>query len=266
MQRAPERDRPRSAVVDEHVLVLAAQAGDGHARDELIEAFEPLIGSVARHYQRTPGVSRGELMQDGVVGLLRALGRFDPDLGTPFWAYASWWVRQAMQELVSELGRPVVLSDRAVRQLARVRLAQRRHVQEHGHEPTVADLSEATGLPVHQIDHLVVAARLPRGLEEPVAADDTQHATFRDQLADPRAEEAYERVPSRLIMEQLPRLLDGLDDRERTIVDERFGLEGPERTLRDLGARLGVSAERVRQIEGRALDKLRDAVETPLMV
>jgi RNA polymerase sigma factor (sigma-70 family) len=252
--------------VDEHALVLAAQAGEEQARDELIEAFQPLIGSVARHYRGTPGVSLGELKQDGVVGLLRALERFDPGFGTPFWAYASWWVRQAMQELVSELGRPVVLSDRAVRQLARVRMAQRRHVQEHGHEPTVGDLSAATGLPVRQIDHLVVAARLPRGLEEPVLGDDAPHATFGDQLADPSAEEAYERVPSRLVEEQLPRLLDGLDDRERTILGERFGLEGPERTLRELGARLGVSAERVRQIEGRALDKLRDAVAPPLTV
>src|SRR4051794_23540607 len=103
----------------ERELVLAAEEGDPGARDRLIQAFWPLIGSVARIYRSSAAVDRTELMQEGVVGLLRALERFDPSRGTPFWAYASWWVRQAMQQLVSELTRPVVLSDRALRQLAR---------------------------------------------------------------------------------------------------------------------------------------------------
>jgi RNA polymerase sigma factor (sigma-70 family) len=97
---------------NERELVVAAKECRGEARGALLEAFTPLIGSVARGYRGASGVGRAELMQEGVVGLLRALERYDPELETPFWAYASWWVRQAMQQLVSELSRPVVVPDR----------------------------------------------------------------------------------------------------------------------------------------------------------
>jgi RNA polymerase primary sigma factor len=107
--------------LSERELVLAAKECRGEARGALLEAFTPLIGNVARGYRGASGVGRAELMQEGVVGLLRALERYDPELETPFWAYASWWVRQAMQQLVSELSRPVVVPDRAARQLACVR-------------------------------------------------------------------------------------------------------------------------------------------------
>jgi RNA polymerase sigma factor (sigma-70 family) len=205
-------------------------------------------------------------MQDGVVGLLRALRRYDPALETPFWAYASWWVRQAMQQLVSELTRPVVLSDRAIRALARLKDARRAHLQACGREPTLTELAAATGLALSQVEDLIVSERSPRGLEEPVNGDDGGggSATFGDMLADPLAEEAYERVPLHMQVQQLPALLEGLDDRERLILRCRFGLAGPERTLRELAETLGVSAERVRQIEQRALGKLRTAVDPPV--
>jgi RNA polymerase sigma factor (sigma-70 family) len=211
-------------------------------------------------YRGSAAVNRAELMQEGVVGLLRALERYDPTLGTPFWAYASWWVRQAMQQLVSELTRPVVLSDRAVRQLARVKEAKRVHVQAHGSEPTAGQLAAETGLDRVQVENLVAAERMPRALEEPIGRDDGAGATFGEMLADPRAEDAYDRVPRRVDMEKLPALLCRLSERERAIVCARYGLDGPEKTLRELGGTLGVSAERVRQIEQRALDKLRTEV------
>ncbi|HEY1515750.1 MAG TPA: sigma factor, partial [Solirubrobacteraceae bacterium] len=95
-----------------------------------------MIASVARAYRRSTAVGREELTQEGVVGLLRALDRYDPDRGVPFWGYAAWWVRQAMQQVVSELSAPMVLSDRALRQLARVKHAQRRFEQTSGREPS----------------------------------------------------------------------------------------------------------------------------------
>src|SRR5688500_20356844 len=107
-------------------------------------------------------------MQEGVVGLLRALGRYDLEQGTPFWAYASWWVRQAMQQLVSELSRPVVLSDRAARYLARLKTAHAEAIQSTGREPSRADLAERTGLTLDQVDDLLAAERAPRSLEQPV--------------------------------------------------------------------------------------------------
>jgi DNA-directed RNA polymerase sigma subunit (sigma70/sigma32) len=251
--------RPRLPVALERELVLAAKAQDADARAALIEAFLPLVASVARLYRGSAAVDRAELMQEGVVGLLRALERFDPSLHTPFWAYASWWVRQAMQQLVSELTRPVVLSDRAVRQLARVKDAHQRHLRAHSAEPTLSDLAESTGLSREQVERLMAAERKPRALEEPLGSDGEAGGTFGDLLADPNAEDAYDCVPRRLEVQTLPALLSGLNDRERTIVGARYGLDGPEQTLGELAGRLGVSAERVRQIEQRALDKLRDA-------
>ena len=145
----------------------AAEEGDLKARARLVDVFMPSIASVARIYRSAPAVDRAELMQEGVVGLLRALERYDPRRGTPFWGYASWWVRQAMQQLVAEVTGPVVLSDRALRQLARVKDARRTHLQAGGHEPSTAELVETTGLSREQVENLVAVERTPRALEEP---------------------------------------------------------------------------------------------------
>jgi RNA polymerase sigma factor (sigma-70 family) len=243
----------------ERELVAAAQAGEARAREDLTEAFAPLIGSVARIYRGSAAVDRTELMQSGVMGLLRALERYDASLGTPFWAYASWWVREAMQQLVSELERPVVLSDRALRQLARVRDAQRAHLQDHQGEPSCTELAASAGLRREQVEQLMAAERKPRALEEPAGGDEGVGGTFGDLLADPVAEDPFEQVPQRIEMARLQVLMQGLDARELGIVRARFGLDGPERTLRELAGVLGVSAERVRQVEQAALGKLREA-------
>jgi RNA polymerase sigma factor (sigma-70 family) len=258
---AHEHRRPVAAC--ERDLVLAAQAGDYEARVQLVEAFLPLIAGVARIYRGSAAVDRTELMQDGVVGLLRALSRYDAGRDTPFWAYASWWVRQAMQQLVSELGRPVVLSDRALRQLARLRDARCQHLQRCGRDPSSGELATSTGLARSQVENLIVAERCPRGLEEPVRRDEGVVGSFGDLLADPQAEEQYDKVSRRLQVEALPDLMEELDERERTIVSRRFGLDGPEQTLRELADTFGISAERVRQVEQRALGKLRAAMEPP---
>jgi RNA polymerase primary sigma factor len=251
--------RPRLPSSVERKLVLAAEHGDANARDQLVEAFMPLIASVARIYRSSRAIDRVELMQEGVVGLLSALERYDPTRGTPFWAYASWWVRQAMQQLVSELTRPVVLSDRALRQLARVKDARREYLQAHCSDPSSADLAESTGLTRDQVDNLLAVERAPRGLEEPVGGDDGTDALFGEMLADPFAEDAYERVDRRLEVEELRDLPSVLCEREQTILRARFGLDGRPQTLREVAVRLGLSAERVRQIEERALEKLRTA-------
>jgi RNA polymerase sigma factor (sigma-70 family) len=198
-------------------------------------------------------------MQEGVVGVLRALEHYDPEFGTPFWAYASWWVRQAMQQVVSELSGPVVLSDRALRQLAHVRDTRRMFLGVHGREPNWRELATASELTVEQLQRLAVAERAPRGLQEPVDATTGGETTFGDLLLDPRAEEAYEELMTSLGAPAVPRLLEHLSERERTVIEARYGLNGRECTLRELGEMLGVSAERVRQIQQVALQKMRCA-------
>jgi RNA polymerase sigma factor (sigma-70 family) len=241
-------------------LVLAAQAGDEGARERLIDAFLPLIGGVARRYRNVRSVERGELLQEGVVGLLRALERYDVALGTPFWAYASYWVRQAMQDLVAQVSRPVVLSDRALRHLARVKDARTAFVQEHSKEPSVAELAEATGLPRDQIETLLAVDRGAFALEEQMGGDGGGSLTLGDLLADPRAEDDFDGVTRRAEIEAMRACPVALTRRERDVLLARFGFRGPEETLKEVGSRLGVSAERVRQIEKGALDKMRAAV------
>lgn len=242
--------------------MLAAKRDDAGAREQLIERFLPLIGGVARMYRGSATVERRELMQEGVVGMLRALERYDQSLDTPFWAYATWWVRQAMQRLVAELGRPVVLSDRALRQLARVRDAQRELLQLNGRQPSTAELATATSFSRQQVEGLVAVERTPRSLEEPIGVQEGTVATFGELLIDTRVDEEFERALWRLEGERLSSQPDRLGERERSILRARFGLDGPEQTLRQIACRLGLSAEGVRQIEQRALAKLRVAAGT----
>src|SRR5205807_6565939 len=152
-------DRPRLPIAAERRLVAAAQRGDRRAREELVEAFLPLVAGVTRVYRASGTISRLELMQEGVVGLLRALERYDPALGVPFWGYASWWVRQSMQQLIAELTRPTVLSDRTLRHLAQLKRAHGDYLQQHGQAPTGNQLATNTGLTHVQVDELLALER-----------------------------------------------------------------------------------------------------------
>lgn len=251
----------RAGRPDEPALLRAAQAHGSAGRTELVEAYMPLIGSVAHRYRGARAVDHTELMQEGVVGLLRAVDRYDLDRDTPFWAYASFWVRQAMQQLVAELTWPVVLSDRALRQLARVRDAERRFSQDEGRSPSVAELGTAAGLGPEHLGLLLAAERAPRGLDEPVPVDRGTGSTLGEMLSDPAAQDPIERIPSRDAADRLGEVLVMLSERERTILTEHYGLVGEPQTLRAIAAGLGVSAERVRQIEQGALDKLRETCD-----
>jgi RNA polymerase primary sigma factor len=256
--RAGERRRSHSDR-REREIVIAAKRGGQPERERFVQAFRPSIAGVARMYRNSTRIEWSELMQEGVVGLLRALERYDPELGIPFWAYATWWVRQAMQQVVSELSRPLVLSDRALRQLARIKDARRKFEQAQGREATYQDLAECAGVPRRQVEALVLTDRTPRGLDEPAGGETGDGVSAGELLSDPPAEDAYERVVQRLVTSELPRLLAGLSARERTVICARYGIGGRPRTLREIAEVLGVSAERVRQIEQASIGKLSDA-------
>jgi RNA polymerase primary sigma factor len=255
-------DRPRLPGSVERRLVEAAQTGDRRAREELVEAFLPLSAGVARVYRGSQAITRVELMQEGVVGLLRALERYDPALGVPFWGYAAWWVRQAMQQLIAELTRPLVLSDRALRQLSQLKRAHGEYLVEYGREPTGNELADRAGLSHAQVGEMLALERVPQSMDEAIQGADGDVGTFGELLADPLAGDAYEHLLDHSEIEQIRALLGSLNDRERMILRARHGLDGPEESLRDIGERIGLSGERVRQIEERALGKLH-AVATP---
>jgi RNA polymerase sigma factor (sigma-70 family) len=246
-------DHPHS----EHRLVERAAGGDPRARERLIDVFWPRIAAVARIYERLPSVSRAELMQEGVAGLLIGLRCYDPSREVPFWSYASWWVRQAMQRLVAELTGPVVLSDRAARYLARVRRARQQHLQATGQEPSIAQLAQLTCLDAQQIGQLISVERAPRGLDEPLTAGDASGGKLSDCIADPHAEDLYERVLDRLGIDDAAGLPDDLGARERHVIRSRYGIGQPVQTLQELAEELHITAERVRQIQESALDQLR---------
>jgi RNA polymerase primary sigma factor len=254
---AREAERQRS-------LVRAAQHGDAAARRRFLEEFQPLVRRVARNYSGAAALELDELMQEGVVGLLTALERYDPDRGPPFWAYASWWVRRMMQRLVADLTLPVVLSDRALRQLASVKHARHDHEQAYECEPSNGEIEETTGYTHEQLDSLMCVELSPRSLDESLQGDDGAAGTLGELLADPRAEDGYDTVEREFDADALRHRPNDLCERERTVLRARYGFDGPARTLHEVGDDLHLSAERVRQIQEHALEKLQVAGSTVL--
>jgi RNA polymerase primary sigma factor len=259
------RKAQRLTPQQERELVMAAQAGDPQRRRQLVEAFLPAIGGIARRYPDGMGVERQELLQEGVAGLLFAARRYDTALNTPFWAYASFWVRKAMQELVAELARPVALSDRAARGLALIRAARGEYAQAHGVEPTNAELSTATGFTRAQLESLQAIERTPRAIDERTTADEQVTSTADEMVADPWAEEEYQQVLESMEVEEVRELADQLEERERLVIQAHYGLGRSAQTLREIGGALGLTAERARQIEVGALSKLRGALSRPIL-
>lgn len=259
----PASGAQRLTPQEERDLVVAAAAGDADAPRKLVDAFLPSIARLARHFPTGAGVERQELVQEGIAGLLYAARRYDSRLGTPFWAYASFWVRKAMQELVAALTRPVALSDRAVRGLAQIKAVRNEHLRINGVEPTTAQLRRATGFSSAQLESLRAIERTPRGMEERVSGDEGSSATVGDTIVDPAAELAFDRVLDEIEIREARVFADQLDERERVVIRGHYGLDQPAKTLNQIGGTLGLTAERARQIEIAALDKLRQALAQP---
>ena len=225
-------DRARLPAGVERRLIDAAQAGDRRAREELVEAFLPLIAGVARVYRGSQTITRLELMQEGVVGLLRALERYDPALGVPFWGYAAWWVRQAMQQLIAELTRPLVLSDRALRQLSQLKRAHGEYLVEHGREPSGNELADRTGLSHAQVADMLALERVPQSMDEAVQGAEGDVGAFGELLADP-ARRRRLRAAARLLRDRADPRAAGQPQRSRA--------DGPARPSRP-GRAGGVAA------------------------
>jgi RNA polymerase sigma factor (sigma-70 family) len=237
-------------------LVRRAQAGDTAAREQLIDRLLPLVSSLARRF-RTEGLDHTDLIQEGIVGLLRALERYDPARGVPFSAYATWWIRQSLQDARSDFIRPFRLPPKALRQLSQLKSEHQRIYQAEQRSAGIAELAERTSLELDQARALAAADARVRSLDEAIEGSGGEVGSLGDLLEDPLSADAYEQVVETLAGQQLRALLSRLTDRERDVVRARFGFDGEPQRLVTIGEQLGVSAERVRQIEERALSKLR---------
>jgi RNA polymerase sigma factor (sigma-70 family) len=239
-------------------LARRAQAGDDASREELIRRLMPLVHSTARRYQ-TEGLEQVDLLQEGIVGLLRALQRYDPERGVPFAAFATWWIRQSLQEARSDFMRPMRLPPKALRQLSQLKSEHQRIYQGERRSAKIGELADRTNIELEQAEALLTADARPRSLDETIENTEGELGTMGDLLEDPLSAAAYEDVVDAVAGEQLRALLSRLTEREREVVQARFGFDAPAEKLTEVGERLGVSAERVRQIEERALAKLRSA-------
>jgi RNA polymerase primary sigma factor len=243
--------RMEADVLGSEDLALRAVRGERAARERLISASLPWLRRLARRYAGR-GVDLADLEQDAIIGLLRALVRFDPERGTPFWAYARWWVRQALQQAVAESSRAMRLPTHVLWDMHELKETRERLARAGGGDPRAVEIADALGWNIGRVELALRAERPPSSLDE--RASDREVSTA-DLLEDPLAAETYERVLIDLTARQLRPLLLQLSERERTILMQRAA----GRSLREIGRSLGVSGQRVQAVESRALAKLRTA-------
>jgi RNA polymerase primary sigma factor len=246
--------RPLLTPAEEVRLAKRVEQGDAAAKAQMIEANLRLVVSIAKQY-RGLGLPFEDLIQEGAIGLNRAVEKFDWRRGHKFSTYATWWIRQAVQRAISRQARTIRLPIHVLERRHRLLAAASDLESAFGREPTREELSEATGLSLRQIDETVRACQPPTSLEQPVAseADDV----LGDLVADDAATDPFERVARVDERRRVREAVAQLAPRERRVVEERFGLTGGEgRTLEEIGRQVGVTRERVRQLEQQGLLKL----------